>query len=61
MVKVDGALFGSGHPEKFGGMPQDLHPFDDCQGESQPVFGDFKHGLLINASGRIFIQLELLL
>ncbi|XP_023001969.1 uncharacterized protein LOC111495991 isoform X1 [Cucurbita maxima] len=47
---VDGALFGSGHPEKFGGMPQDLPPFDDCQGESQPVFGDFKHGLLINAS-----------
>lgn len=50
MAKVDGAQFRSCHPDKFGGEPQDLPSFDDCQGESQPVFGDFKHGLLVNDS-----------
>lgn len=53
MAKVDGAQFRSCHPDKFGGEPQDLPSFDDCQGESQPVFGDFKHGLLVNDSGRM--------
>ncbi|XP_008445533.1 uncharacterized protein LOC103488521 isoform X1 [Cucumis melo] len=48
MVKVDRAQFQSCHQDKFGGQPLDLPPFDDCQGESQPVFGDFKRGLLVN-------------
>ncbi|XP_022131962.1 uncharacterized protein LOC111004949 isoform X2 [Momordica charantia] len=39
MIKVAGAESGSCHPENFGGRPEDLPPFDDCQGESQPVFG----------------------
>ncbi|XP_038885221.1 uncharacterized protein LOC120075688 isoform X2 [Benincasa hispida] len=49
-VKIDGAQVRSCHPDNFGGKPHDLPPFDDCQGESQPVFRDFKHGLLVNDS-----------
>lgn len=54
MVKVDRAQFQSCHQDKFGGQPLDLPPFDDCQGESQPVFGDFKRGLLVNDFGRMY-------